>query len=110
MMLYGWREHKIDLQPITNHSCIYCNTPNSIYIQTNRTYIHVFWIPFLPLHKTVYSICSNCKQTLSKNEMPPDLQQKAHTLSKNTKTPIWFYIGLVILFLMFIGVITSSII
>jgi len=94
MILYGWREKKINVLPVQKHKCNHCNTENSLYIQVNRSYVHIFWIPFIPLAKKVYSICNHCKQSLTKNEMPPDLQTKSYQIKKGTKTPWWYFIGI----------------
>lgn len=109
MVIYGWREKKIEIKPIHNHHCSNCNTKN-LHAQTNRSYIHIFWIPFIPLNKKVYSICSYCKQSLSKNQMPPDLQQKAFTIKKEARTPWWYYIGLCIIGLISLPILSTILI
>ncbi len=101
MVVFGWREAKIDVQPVNHHSCSYCNTPKYLFMQINRAYLHVFWVPFIPLNKKVYSICGHCKQVLNKNQMPPDLQQKALEQMHQAKTPWWMFFGIgVALFLL----------
>ncbi len=93
MVIFGWREAKINIQPINKHSCSYCNTPERLFIQVNRLYVHIFWIPVFPLNKKVYSICGHCKLETSKSQMPPDLQQKAKYYKQASKTPWWMFLG-----------------
>lgn len=94
MIIYGWREKMIAQSSIKNHTCSHCGTKNSLFAQVNSMYVHIFWIPVIPLGKKVYSVCSHCKESLSKTEMPPDLQNKAYQIKKEAKTPLWYYAGL----------------
>jgi len=97
MLIYGWRENKIALLPVENHRCNNCNSEKSLFIQVNKMYVHLFWIPFIPLAKKTYSVCTHCKQSLKSNEMPPDLQKKSYQIKKNTKTPWWYFIGCILI-------------
>ncbi|UNY99083.1 zinc-ribbon domain-containing protein [Zhouia spongiae] len=105
MIVFGWREAKINIEPVSNHSCNYCDTSECLFIQVNRLYAHIFWIPFIPLHKKAYSICGHCKQLVNKNQIPPDLQKKAKKVKQASKTPWWMFTGLlaVILFVLFLS-------
>lgn len=109
MIIYGWREKNIDVQPINNHSCSNCNNNETLVAQVNKSYVHIFWIPFIPLFKKVYSVCTHCKQVLEKNEMPPDLQNKTYEIKQDAKTPLWYYAGLILLGIVFTIPFTLSI-
>ena len=101
IVFFGIREKKISLEPAHQHSCNHCSQRKSLYIQTNCVYFHVFWIPVFPVYKKTYSICSNCRQALTSNEMPPDLHAKAGDLKKQAKIPWYLFTGsgLVMLFI-----------
>ncbi|RKF03029.1 zinc ribbon family protein [Tenacibaculum lutimaris] len=108
MVIFGWREAKINIQPVHNHSCSYCNTPEHLFIQVNRLYVHIFWIPVFPLFKKTYSICGHCKLEMSKSQMPPDLQKKAKDFKKTSKTPWWMFLGLIIITSLMLFVFSSA--
>jgi len=109
MIIFGWQEKKINMLSVQDHSCNNCNAENSLCIQVNKSYLHVFRIPFIPLAKKVYSVCKHCKQSLNENELPPDLQTKSYKIKKNTKTPWWYYLGLSLLGLTFLPIASSII-
>ncbi|MFV0540632.1 MAG: hypothetical protein ACK5MZ_05260 [Aestuariibaculum sp.] len=109
MIIFGWRETKINIQPVNNHRCNYCNSPEQLFMQVNRVYAHVFWIPVIPLLKKAYSICGHCKQVLEKRQMPPDLQTKSNTYKQTSRTPWWMFSGLFIVVFLFLFVIIKSI-
>lgn len=100
MVIFGWREAKINIQPVNNHSCSSCNTQERLFIQVNSLYTHVFWIPVIPLYKKTFSICGHCKQVMNKSQMPPDLQKKAKDYRKTSKTPWWMFSGILIVTLL----------
>lgn len=108
MVIFGWREAKINILPANDHSCSYCNTPECLYIQVSRLYLHIFWIPIVPLHKKTYSFCGHCKLRMDKNQMPPDLQRKAKDCMQTSKTPWWMFSGLLIIAFFMLYVFSSA--
>lgn len=110
MVIFGWREAKINIQPVSNHSCGCCNTPERLFMQVNGLYVHVFWIPILPLFKKIYSVCGHCKLEMSKSQMPPDLQVKAKNFKESSKAPWWMFLGLFAVAFILMLILTASII
>lgn len=108
--LYGWRKKRIGVTPITHHTCTCCNVREAMFIETFRNYIHLFWIPLIPLTKTSNSFCGHCKQILKKNEMPPDLRACAKEVEKITVTPWYFFALPITVTTLFLGLVTTSII
>ncbi|WP_123864814.1 zinc-ribbon domain-containing protein [Chitinophaga barathri] len=93
MIVFGIREKKIDLEPVLEHSCNHCSVRESLLIQINCIYFHVFWIPVFPVYKKTYSICSHCRKVLTGGEMPPDLNATANELKKEAKYPWYVFTG-----------------
>lgn len=108
--LYGWRKKRIGVTPITHHSCSYCFKREMMFIETFKNYIHLFWIPVIPLTKTSSSYCGHCKQVLKKSEMPPDLKASTREIEQSVTTPLMLFIFPILATLLFLGLITTSLI
>ena len=102
LYLYGWRKKRIGVTPITQNTCVTCNVRQSLFIETFRSYLHFFQLPIIPLFKSCSSFCGHCKQSLSTNEMPPDLQNRAHTIKKKTITPWYFFVTPIAIFFLIV--------
>lgn len=96
MLIYGQKSTHLLTNSIKS-SCPHCNSSNTVRISVFQKYAHVFWIPFFPLGKTGVSECSHCKQVLELKEMPQAYKLDYEAIKINTKTPIWTFIGLVLL-------------
>jgi hypothetical protein len=66
---------------------------NSTDLHVFQKYAHLFWIPLFPIGKTGVTQCDHCKKVYTVNEMPSSIRQAYESLKKQTKTPIWTYIG-----------------
>lgn len=77
-------------------TCPECNTANSTKIQVIGIYKHLIQIPFISGGKLGKSVCTNCNQSFELNNMPALIKLAYYELKETVKTPIWFYIGLII--------------
>lgn len=59
-------------------------------------YLHVFWIPFFPIGKKIFSECTHCKKTIEKDEFPQDLKSKYEERKDSVKRPFYHWAGLIL--------------
>ncbi|PKV49895.1 zinc ribbon family protein [Aquimarina sp. MAR_2010_214] len=99
MIIFGTGSSTIQPKKLEGGNCPYCNTENNMWIQGYKKYVHVFWIPFFPIGKKVYSVCGHCKGAFEKNEIQSQELIQSFEYSKNNdiKTPWYHFIGLAIL-------------
>ena len=100
MIIYGSNEKHIFTKELPHNSCNNCQTKGSMAAQINQRYAHIFWIPFFPAGKPVYSICGNCKQVLKKKEMDESLKKEVIDAKAEARTPLYSFAGLGILALL----------
>lgn len=60
MIVYGWNTKNIKQAPLENYECPNCQQKQSVIIIFVK-YVHIFWIPFVPLKKMAVTVCTNCK-------------------------------------------------
>ncbi len=107
--IFGTRKSKLRSY-ISESSCNYCNTEKSIIFSVFQNYFHVFWIPLFPLWKEVRSSCIHCKQNKGYRDFSSEMKANAILYKNKSKTPIYTYIILLIVFTLFIiSIITHSI-
>ncbi|PID69053.1 MAG: hypothetical protein CR968_00110 [Flavobacteriia bacterium] len=73
-------------------------------------YAHIFWIPLFPLFKKGVCECTHCKSTNDKKHMNEELRFAYDNVKLNAKRPFWQWIGLIIIFVVFILPILTSLI
>ena len=95
MFLAGLKISKIKSGKPENLSCPKCKTRNSTEIFIIGYYKHLLQIPFLSGGKSGRSNCEKCGQSFDLNEMPDALKLAYYELKETTKTPIWYYTGLI---------------
>ncbi|WP_456377834.1 hypothetical protein [Lutibacter sp.] len=78
-------------------ACPSCNKKNSTKIFILGVYKHLVQIPFISGGKLGESICTNCNNTIKLKDMPAAIKLAYFELKETTKTPIWFYTGLIII-------------
>ena len=76
--------------------CPKCNTKNSTRVSIIGVYKHLIQIPFLSGGKFGESTCSNCNQVYTLKNMPATIKLAYYELKETVKTPIWFYVGLIV--------------
>lgn len=77
--------------------CPKCNSKNSTKVSIIGTYKHLLQIPFLSGGKSGESNCNKCNTQYSLNNMPAFIKLAYYELKETTKTPIWFYGGLIVI-------------
>jgi hypothetical protein len=92
MIVYGTRATLVKSEYLFE-SCANCHTANSMQMSVFQRYAHVFWVPLFPIGKTGVSVCSNCRQVLNLQQMPPSLKMSYDNLKTGTKIPIWHFVG-----------------
>jgi len=97
MFLAGKKNHELKCKTAAKVTCAKCDTKNSTVVFVFGTYKHLLQIPFLAGNKFGKSVCSNCNQSYDLIEMPDAIKLTYYELKEITKTPIWFYIGGIII-------------
>lgn len=77
--------------------CPKCNTINSTEVSILGIYKHLLQIPFLSGGKSGVSNCNDCKTSFNLNNMPASIKLAYFELKETTKTPIWFFTGLIVI-------------
>lgn len=75
--------------------CPKCNSKSSTNVSVIGTYKHLLHIPFLAGGKTGASICNKCNQQFTQKNMPALIKLAYFELKETSKTPVWFYIGII---------------
>lgn len=97
MIIFGTRERKTGTAVVEGHSCTHCGTRESLFVQANTAYFHIFWIPVFPYSRKIYSVCTHCRECLRLKAMPPDLSLRAAEAGRGIKTPWYYFSGLILL-------------
>jgi len=97
MIIFGTRSRILKTSQTEVYDCNYCKTEKSVHFYFFQKYIHIFWIPFIPIGKTGASVCSHCKQALNVNQMPEAQKQGFMIIKRNLKTPLGYKIAFILL-------------
>ncbi len=95
-MNYGTRSRHVNTVIIPG-ACGKCGAEGSVRLQLFRKYAHASILPLVPLGRTGYTECSNCKQVLEGKMMSPSAQQLFNDLKPTIRAKWWMYSGAVIL-------------
>ncbi|RAV97895.1 zinc-ribbon domain-containing protein [Pseudochryseolinea flava] len=93
MIIYGKRASHLKSVVIPNVACPNCKAENTIVLGTFSQYVHIFWIPVFSIGRTGISQCSNCKQSFEGSQLPLDFRAAYNNLLKETRIPIFHFIG-----------------
>jgi len=96
LFFFGLGTSVISSHPLTGVPCVNCGQ-TSVGVTIYSRYLHLFWIPVIPLGKRSMSQCANCKQALTESEMPPAYLQQVSAFKQQAKLPITNYIVLALL-------------
>ena len=107
MIIYGSRATQVAKETIAD-PCPHCQRNNSLDMYVFQRYAHIFRIPFFPITKTGATQCAHCKQVMKLREMPVNLREVFNRQKANTKTPIWTFIGTVLVGLIILAVTLQS--
>lgn len=97
IFFFGTRSSTLLTEKLADTSCTYCKEQDTIFITVTSSYFHIFWIPIFPIGKKYYSHCVHCKQTLTSNQMPVTYKDGLAEISQKVKTPVWQFIGLMLI-------------
>ncbi|HEY9170054.1 MAG TPA: hypothetical protein VIN72_11245 [Lutibacter sp.] len=95
MNLFGKKSSELKQETSKEVICPKCNSKNTTKIYIIGVYKHLLHIPFLSGGKFGTSNCTNCNHTIELNSMPMAIKLAYYELKETTKTPIWFYTGLI---------------
>jgi hypothetical protein len=84
-------------------SCVNCGTRNSVFLTVYSRYLHLFWIPVLPMGKNSVSKCGHCQQVFEAKQMPPAYREPALEAQQQARIPVTNYLALAIVGVLFVG-------
>ncbi|MGI4823664.1 MAG: hypothetical protein ACRYFV_20840 [Janthinobacterium lividum] len=96
LFFFGTGTSIISSHPLIGIPCINCGT-TSVGVAIYSRYLHLFWIPVIPLGKRSVSQCAHCKQSLTEGQMPPAYLQQVREFKQQAKLPVSNYIVLALL-------------
>lgn len=85
-------------------SCVNCGTRNSVFITVYSRYLHLFWIPVLPMGKNSMSKCGHCQQVLEAKQMPAAYREPALEAQQQARLPVTNYLAPAIVGILLVGV------
>jgi len=100
MIISGWRSSHIKSEQNSMVSCPHCNEKGGIVSSVYARYVHVFWIPFIPIGKSGGAQCMQCNTTFKPKEMNEELKRAYKRTKSESKRPIWHFLGLIIILLL----------
>ena len=100
MIVYGQKAKVLATETLTE-KCPNCGAIASVQLSVVQKYVHVFWIPCIPLGKTGISQCGNCKQVLKLKSMPQSFKDAYDAFKAQAKTPVYMYSGIGLIVLLF---------
>lgn len=95
MELVGKKYSEIKSEITPDISCPNCNQQTTTKISVLGIYKHLLHIPFLSGGKLGESNCLQCQQKYTLKNMPAAIKLAYFELKETTRTPIWFYAGLI---------------
>lgn len=108
MIIFGTRGKVLSNDIDSSFSCNYCDTANSVYVYKQLKYFHIFWIPMFPYSGSLITQCDHCKQVVYEKELEPE-NRKMLKANFSKKTPLGYFVGLLIIGAIIVFAIASSI-
>ena len=96
LFFFGIKGKSVHSELMKGQSCTHCQQEETTYANFISRYFHLFWIPVFPVGKKAVSVCSHCKQVLTKKEMPAEYRTVVKQLKSSAKIPVWHFSGLII--------------
>lgn len=103
LFFFGTGTSLINSFELTGVSCVNCGTRNSVFLTVYSRYLHLFWIPVLPLGKNSVSKCSHCQQVLEARQMPPAYREPAQEAQQQARIPVTNYLVLAVVGVLFVS-------
>ncbi|OWP62008.1 hypothetical protein CDA63_16395 [Hymenobacter amundsenii] len=95
MVIYGYNSSHLRTEPAQGH-CPACATPDALRTSVFGRYVHLYWLPLLPIGKTGASECQHCHFVIRPKEMEPALRQSFRELKQRSRVPGWHFAGLLL--------------
>ena len=95
IIFFGARTKVISPEFLLEEVCSKCNYKN-LFLTFVQSYIHIFWIPFIPLNKRSVVYCKACGRKLKNKEIPSKFTSFINSQKAAIKTPAYYFSGLVI--------------
>lgn len=95
MFLAGIKKTPLKSTQLAHITCPNCQQSDTTKISVIGGYKHLLQIPFLASKKVALSTCHSCKTSLDYKNMSDNLKLSYHELKDLTKTPLWFYSGII---------------
>ncbi|MBC6999526.1 zinc-ribbon domain-containing protein [Cytophaga sp. FL35] len=110
LFLFGVRTSVLKEDYLKNTTCPHCKSKDSIKLIVKGNYFHFFWIPILPLNKTITAECDHCRRHFKKKEFTEDMEHSKNVLLRVSpaKRPLWQGCGCLVLTVLFTIVMSLS--
>ena len=103
LFFFGTGTSIINSFELTGVSCVNCGTRNSVLLTVYSRYLHLFWIPVLPLGKSSVSKCRHCQQVFEAKQMPPTYREPAQEAQQQARIPVTNYLVLAVVGVLFVS-------
>lgn len=97
MIVYGTKGAHLKSEKVTAKQCDQCDEQTSHNVSIFGKYFYIYWIPVFPTGKKGVAECNTCKATIERGQMSERLRSKFDVIKKDTKTPITYWIGSLII-------------
>jgi hypothetical protein len=104
LFFFGTGTSLINSFELAGVSCVNCGTRNSVVITVYSRYLHLFWLPVLPLGKSSVSKCRHCQQVFEAKQMPPAYREPALEAQQQARIPVTNYLALAVVGVLFLGI------
>lgn len=102
-MVYGTRASHLGSFQVKDIPCPYCEHVENQNMSIFGRYAHILWIPFFPIGKTQVAECTRCKRTYDKSDFSEKMRLISKELKGRVKSPLWNWVGLGIVGVLFLG-------
>ncbi|HLK98523.1 MAG TPA: zinc-ribbon domain-containing protein [Hymenobacter sp.] len=113
LFFFGTGTSHITTVPLPGLVCAHCGNSDTITSTVTSRYLHIFWIPLLPIGKSSATVCHHCKQVLtSLYQMPTTYREPVQAIQKLARVPLTNYalsllFGVGVAFIVVVGVIAQ---
>ncbi len=102
IILFGKRKTLSGTSDVFMYECPYCGENNTTIFFVYTWYIHMFWIPILPISNEGHALCSACKASRDELRFGPKLVAEYKEHKNRFRDPWWTWsltIGVIVLVL-----------
>lgn len=88
----GFRSHVLT-QAAPEFTCNACRCQGKVDLHVFSKCVHLFFIPFFPVGKTVYAWYQRCNAKLNENEMSAEMKRVFSQTKAVARNPWWQFSG-----------------